>query len=144
MADTIFPAVAALGESFVGILAQAGGDAAGEGAAGGEAGGGEGGGFFESLLRNPLSLFAGLMILFYVMVLLPERRKQAEATRKRAELKKNDRVLTSGGIYGTVVATSPDSDDITLRVDDANNTRIRVVRSAIATVLTPAKDETSG
>lgn len=148
VADTIFPAVAALGENFVGILAQAAGDAAGDGAGGGEAAGGEGGGgapsLFESLLRNPLSLFAGLMILFYVMVLLPERRKQAEVARKRAELKKNDRVLTSGGIYGTVVATSPDSDDITLRVDDSNNTRIRVVRSAIASVLTPAKDETSG
>lgn len=152
VADTIFPAVAALAENFVGILAQAAGDAAGDGAAGGEAAAGEGGGqappLFESLLRSPLPLLAGVMILFYVMIVLPERRKQtkqlAEEARLRAGLKKDDRVLTTGGIYGTVVATSPNSDDITLRIDDSNNTRIRVVRSAIATVLTPPKDETSG
>lgn len=149
VADTIFPAVFDLSGTFVEILAQAAGDAAGDGP---PAGGGEVAAdgdaappsLVESLLRNPLSLFAGLMLLFYLMVLLPERRKQAAAARRRGELKKNDRVLTNGGIYGTVVATTPGSDDITLRIDDANNTQIRIVRSAISTVLTPGKDESSG
>jgi preprotein translocase subunit YajC len=45
-------------------------------------------------------------------------------------LKKNDRVITVGGIYGVVVNVAKGSEDITIRVDDGNNTRLRVVRSA--------------
>lgn len=100
-------------------------------------------GFFVSLLRNPLSLFAGLMILFYVMVLLPERRKQAAAAAKRSALKKNDRVVTTGGILGTVVNAAADSNEVTLRIDDTNNTRIRVLKSAIGSVLDSGKEDSN-
>jgi preprotein translocase subunit YajC len=100
----------------------------------------------QTVLQNPLLLLGGLMLLFYVMVLSPERRKQAEVVKKRAALKKNDRVVTTGGILGTVVSTNADSDEITLRVDETTNTRIRVLRSAIGTVLDSGKDksESSG
>lgn len=146
VADTILPALMELNGAFAGILAQAAGEAAG---AAGEAAGAAGDrvaapSFFQSLLRNPVWLVAGLAILFYVMILLPERRRQTQVTRMRADLKKNDRVLTSGGIYGTVVGTSADSDEVTLRVDDSNNTRIRVTRSSIATTLKSGKEESSG
>lgn len=99
--------------------------------------------FFVSLLQNPLFLPAGLVLMFYLLVLGPERRRQAEVAKKRAGLKKNDRVLTSGGIYGTVVSVAPDSDEIQLRVDETNNTKIRVTRSSIATVLTSGKEDSA-
>ncbi|WP_164103104.1 preprotein translocase subunit YajC [Candidatus Laterigemmans baculatus] len=143
VADTILPATLELVGGFTGLLAQAAGEAPGAaGEAAGEAAAEPN--FFQSVLRNPVWLVAGLALLFYVMILLPEKRRQTEVMRMRAELKKNDRILTSGGIYGTVVGTSPDSDEVTLRVDDSNNTRIRIARSAIATKLNSSKDEASG
>ena len=50
------------------------------------------------------------------------------------ELKKNDRVQTIGGIIGTVVSTK--GDEVTLRVDESNNTKLTLVRKAIQHVLT--------
>ncbi|MEW6199867.1 MAG: preprotein translocase subunit YajC [Planctomycetota bacterium] len=48
-------------------------------------------------------------------------------------LKKNDRVLTIGGILGTVVDVR--DDEVVLKVDEANNVKVRFTRSAIKTVL---------
>ncbi len=139
--------------SQLGVLAQAGGEAAQPAAEGGAAGGGPGPAgqpptFFQGLLRSPLTLFAGVMFLFYMLVLLPERRRQRETANLRSSLKKNDRVVTTGGIFGVVVNVNSDSDEVTIRVDESNNTRLRVLRSAIGTV-TPAatpngKDSASG
>ncbi len=95
------------------------------------------------ILRNPLLLPVGLFLMFYLLVLMPERKKQAEAARRRSEIKKNDRVIMASGIYGTVVGVTSDSDEIQLRIDDSNNTKIRVTRGSIATVLTPTKDDST-
>lgn len=81
-------------------------------------------------------------VLFYFMLIAPERRKRKEMEQLLANIKKNDQVVTIGGIVGTVVNASPNSAVVTLRVDDGNNTRIRVLRSAIARVGAP--EEGSG
>ena len=52
-----------------------------------------------------------------------------------AGLKKNDRVLTSAGIYGTVANVDRDAGRVTLKVDDAANVKIQVALSTIAKVL---------
>jgi preprotein translocase subunit YajC len=75
-------------------------------------------------------------ILFYVMLVRPERRKRAELDVMLKNLKKNDRVVTIGGIFGTIVQASPEAEDVTLKIDESNNTRIRVLRSSISRVLT--------
>jgi preprotein translocase subunit YajC len=97
----------------------------------------------QMILGNPITLVAGLAMLFFVMVVLPERRRKAELQNKLAGIKKNDRVLTIGGIYGTVVNAAPDSTDVTLRIDDSNNTRIRITRAAVASVITEKAAEDS-
>jgi preprotein translocase subunit YajC len=74
-------------------------------------------------------------VLFYVMMIRPERRKRAELDVMLKNLKKNDRVVTIGGIFGTVVQASDDADEVTLRIDENNNTRIRVLRSSISRVI---------
>jgi preprotein translocase subunit YajC len=89
------------------------------------------------MLRLILPALPWIMIglLFYLMLLRPERRKRAELDRMLRSLKKNDRVITVGGIFGTVVQASQDADEVTLRIDESNNTRIRVLRSSISRVL---------
>jgi len=51
------------------------------------------------------------------------------------ELKKNDTVRTSGGIFGKVVSIEPDQDLVVLEVDENRNVRLRVLRSSIAAVI---------
>lgn len=105
-----------------------------------EAGGGEGRqqpelSPLQSLLASPLVLGAGILMLFYVMVLLPDRRKKQQLSQQLNSLKKNQRVVTIGGIHGVVVSASSDSDVVTLRTDESTGAKIRVNRSAIALVL---------
>jgi len=108
-------------------------------------GGGAGGAqenpdFLQSLLASPFLLIGGLLALFYVMVLLPEKRKKNEMARRLSQLKKNDRVVTIGGIHGTIVSAPGDSDIVTVRTDESGSHRLRLNRSAIAQVL----EETGG
>ncbi len=73
-------------------------------------------------------------VLFYFMMIRPQRREQAKRQSLLDALKKNDKVVTIGGIIGTIAAIAPDSDEVTIKVDD--NTRIRFRRSSIQQVIT--------
>lgn len=75
-------------------------------------------------------------LLFYFLIARPERKRKAEMADMLGNLKKNDRVITIGGIFGVVVNASQESNEVTVRVDDGNNTRLRVLRSAISRVVT--------
>jgi preprotein translocase subunit YajC len=77
--------------------------------------------------------------LFYFLIVRPEKRKQSAIARMQSELKKNDRVVTVGGIIGTVVNTQQGSNEVTIRVDDSTNTRLHMLRSSISRVLTDDK-----
>lgn len=76
-------------------------------------------------------------LLWWFLLIRPQRLEQAKRNDLLKQLKKNDRVVTIGGIIGTVANLSSDGTEVTLKVDD--NTRIRMLRSSIQTVLT---DET--
>jgi preprotein translocase subunit YajC len=57
------------------------------------------------------------------------RKKQQEHKQMVQSLKKNDKVRTIGGIIGTIVDIK--DDEITLKIDETNNTKIKVIPSAI-------------
>lgn len=78
---------------------------------------------FEAFL--PMVIVFGI---FYVLVIAPSRKKQTEQDRLLKELKSGDRVLLSSGIFGVVTGV----DDKVVYVRIADNTKIRVQRSAIA------------
>ncbi len=102
---------------------------------GGDAGAGAGNPFG---LLAPLAMIA---VLFYFMMIRPERRKQATHKALLEGLKKNDRVITIGGMYGVVVEVQREADKVTIKIDEANNTKVRVTFGAIARVIA---DEPSG
>ena len=97
---------------------------------------GNGGGLTSSVWFQ-LWPFLIIGVLFYFMLIAPERRKRKEMDALLANIKKNDQVVTIGGICGTVVNASPNSTFVTIRVDDGNNTRLKVLRSAISRVGLP-------
>lgn len=72
--------------------------------------------------------FLLIFAVFYFIVILPARKQQKKKEAMISALKKGDKVVTSGGIHGTVVAT----EDQTLLLKVAENVKIRVARSAIA------------
>jgi len=72
----------------------------------------------------PLILILGI---FYLIVFLPARRRQKKLQVMIDNLKAGDKVITSGGIYGTIVAIKDDR--IQLRV--AENVKIELSRSAV-------------
>lgn len=83
-----------------------------------------------------LTLFLPLIaviLLYQFMVARPQRREQAKRDEMLKQLKKNDPVVTIGGIYGTVANLSEDGSEVTLKVDD--NTRLRFRRDAIREVI---------
>jgi preprotein translocase subunit YajC len=96
-----------------------------------------GGGGLTSSVWFQLWPFLIIGVLFYFMLIAPERRKRKEMDTLLANIKKNDQVVTIGGICGTVVNASPGSTFVTIRVDDGNNTRLKVLRSAISRVGLP-------
>ena len=87
------------------------------------------------LLSNPFLPIAGLFFLYYFIVLAPERRRKREDEQMKSTLKKNDRIITIGGIHGTVVAAPADSNVVTIRIDENGTTRMKINRSAIATIV---------
>jgi preprotein translocase subunit YajC len=62
----------------------------------------------------------------------------------RANLKKNDRIVTVGGIIGTVINAPKDSDEISIRIDESSNTRMRILRSAVNRVLGESEEKKEG
>jgi preprotein translocase subunit YajC len=75
-------------------------------------------------------VFLGLMfVIMYFILFRGPRKKQQEHKKMVQTLTKNDKVRTIGGIIGTVVDVK--DDEITLKVDESNNTKIKVLPSAI-------------
>ncbi len=99
---------------------------------------------WEAFFSSPLPLIAGLAMIWYVTWFLPEKRKRQNEASLLASLTKNDRVVTIGGLHGTVVSAVADSDVITLKIDEAGTTRVKVNRSAIAAITEHAKGKPLG
>ncbi|MGH9580687.1 MAG: preprotein translocase subunit YajC [Terriglobales bacterium] len=81
-----------------------------------------------------------IMVIFYVLLILPAQRRQKKTNEMLAALKTGDKVVTNGGIYGTIVGL--DNEAVQLRI--ADQVRIRVARAAIAQVLQESKDSAAG
>ena len=82
-----------------------------------------------------LTFWLPVGFLFYFLLIRPQGREKANRQNLLDSLKKNDRVVTVGGIFGVVTNIQRDSDEVTIKVDEATNTKLRVTRSSIARVL---------
>ena len=75
----------------------------------------------------------GLMLLFWVVVVLPmSRRQKREQEQMLTNLKRGTKVLTSGGIVGTIVSAKDGEDEIVIRSED---TRLRIKRNVVIQVI---------
>ena len=84
-------------------------------------------------LFEMLAVFAPILIIFYFLLIRPQKKKEAKRRALIDALKKNDEVITIGGIHGVI--TGLKDDEVTLKVDETSNVKLRMNRSAISRVV---------
>jgi preprotein translocase subunit YajC len=97
--------------------------------------------FLQQQAQQPGGIVAFLPLLFilgifYLIVFLPARRRQKKTQEMIDNLKAGDKVITNGGIYGTIVGFK--ADRIQLRV--AENVKIELSRNAVTALQSPEEE----
>ena len=90
----------------------------------------------QSAAPGPMAMLLPVVMMFlvfYLLVFRPQTKARKEHERMVKNLKKHDVVVTSGGLFGTVVNVKPDA--VTLRIDE--NVRVDVEPSAIVRLVKP-------
>jgi preprotein translocase subunit YajC len=91
------------------------------------------GGGSGSMLTT-LIMFGLIFFIFYFMILRPQQKKQKERQKMLDSVKKGDKVITAGGIHGTVVGL----EDKTLLVQIAENTKVKLEKGSVSSVIREA------
>ena len=91
--------------------------------------GGEGAAGFSGFI--PIIL---MFVIFYFLLIRPQQKKTKEHRQMVSNLKKGDRIITSGGIHGRVTGL----DDTTLTVEIADKVRVKVARGNVSGIIQPA------
>ena len=76
-------------------------------------------------------MFVAIIAIFYFLIIRPQKKRDKETKAMLDAMKKGDKVVTIGGIHGTVVTVKEQT--VVLKVDD--NARLEFTKSAISTVL---------
>ena len=91
-----------------------------------------GGSFITALIP-----FILVFVIFYLLIIMPSRRKQKRHQEMVERLKPGDKIVTTGGIYGTIMGTHQDK--IELKI--AANVKIDIAKNAVGAILTQKKKE---
>jgi len=84
---------------------------------------------------NPMIIGLGLFfVVFYFMMMRGNRKQKNERANLLDNLAKNDRVMTIGGLLGTVVTIR--DQEVVLKVDESNNTKVTFLKTSIQKVIT--------
>jgi preprotein translocase subunit YajC len=89
--------------------------------------GGEGGGG----LISTLIMFGAIFLIFYFMIIRPQQKRSKERDKLLSNLEKGDKVVTNGGIHGTIAGL----EEKTALLNIGDNVKITIERSAITSVL---------
>jgi preprotein translocase subunit YajC len=98
-----------------------------------EAGGGSGGSMMTTFVT-----FGLIIAIFYFLIIRPQRKRDKETKDMLASIKKGDKIVSIGGIHGTVMVVKEST--VVVKVDD--NTRLEFSRNAINSIIKP-KSETA-
>ena len=86
---------------------------------------GGGGGMISTLI-----MFAAIFAIFYFMIIRPQQKRAKERDKLLAGLQKGDKIVTSGGLHGTIAGI----DEKTCLIDVGNNIKMKFERSAVNSV----------
>ncbi|HNO78564.1 MAG TPA: preprotein translocase subunit YajC [Phycisphaerae bacterium] len=86
---------------------------------------------------GPNPMFIGLIVcfgIFYFVMIRGNRKQKQERANLLDNLAKNDRVMTIGGLLGTIVTVR--DQEVVLKVDESTNTKVTFLKSSIQRVIT--------
>ena len=84
----------------------------------------------DNILQSPLPMLVMMVGIWYFLLIRPQQQKQKELNNALAKLDKNDQVITSGGLHGTVVSVA----DKTVMLRIADNVKVEFDKSSIQTI----------
>lgn len=79
----------------------------------------------SELIFQNLLIVGVLVVLFYVLLILPQQKRFKEHTKMLNELKKGDKVITGGGLVGTIEKVLPEKDEVLINLGDVKVTALR-------------------
>jgi preprotein translocase subunit YajC len=91
-------------------------------------------GIFGSLMTF-LPMMLAVLVIFFLFSQKPGQKENVRTKELLDNLKKNDRIVTAGGILGTVVSVRGESDHVTIRIDENTNTKMQILKQSIIRVL---------
>ncbi|MCL2186103.1 MAG: preprotein translocase subunit YajC [Treponema sp.] len=90
------------------------------------------GSIFSSLIP-----FAAIILIFYFLIIRPQNKKRKETEKMLGALKKGDKIVTIGGVYGTIQSVKEST--VIVKVDE--NVKLEFLRSAISTVVSSKEEK---
>jgi preprotein translocase subunit YajC len=91
-----------------------------------QSGEGGGGGMVSTII-----MFGAIFLIFYFMIIRPQQKRAKERDKMLANIQKGDKVVTSGGVHGTISGI----DEKTVLLDVGDKVKLKVERSAVTTVI---------
>ncbi|HTP78931.1 MAG TPA: preprotein translocase subunit YajC [Bacteroidota bacterium] len=89
-------------------------------------------------MTSNLILFGAIIAIFYFMIMRPQQKRQKERDAMLSALKKGDKVITAGGVHGTIAGL----EEKTILVQIADNVKVKVERGSITSVEREAEPAT--
>ncbi|MGR3293442.1 MAG: preprotein translocase subunit YajC [Candidatus Scalindua sp.] len=95
--------------------------------------------FLMAKSGNPMMQFLPLMVIMfavmYFLIIRPQKQKEKKRKAMISNVRKQDKVVTAGGVHGVVVSVK--ENEVIVRVDDAKDVKIKVDKSALTSVSPP-------
>ncbi len=92
---------------------------------------------------NPMMQFLPLMIIMfavmYFLIIRPQKQKEKKRLSMISNVRKQDRIVTAGGVHGVV--TSVKENEVIIRIDDTKDVKIRIDKSAVTSVSVPKGEQ---
>ena len=88
-------------------------------------------------LMPNIILFGSIILIFYFMIIRPQQKRTKERQKLIDSMKKGDKVITSGGMYGTIAGL----DEKTVLVQIADNVKVKLDRNSIANIISETPPE---
>ena len=79
-------------------------------------------------------MLPAVVFIIWIFMMNPQKKQEERMRKMLGSLEKNDRVMTVGGLIGTVHNIDKEQNEIVLKVDDANNVKVRFHLTAVSTV----------
>jgi preprotein translocase subunit YajC len=95
-------------------------------------------------LKSFALTFIPLIAVAYILLVWPHQKQERQRRAMIDGLKKNDKIITTGGIYGTVVSVDAKQDKVMVRVDDEKGVKLALSRASVGRVIESSEKSTDG